>query len=528
FNASALKWSWERGVKMSYGGGPIFMLLEPLAGGEEVYDVSNEFGPSSAEFQTAFNNWTANSNALVVLDTYTLQINFGYAYAGFIPAVTYRVGAAMSPSVVLAHAANDTVPAGGDWTEHYGLNFGEDVGTYMFDHTCGTGPYMVEEWRPTEYVKMVLYEDYWRADATEAGIAPPSYAGSIKTAYYRLNEDPTGQILNMRTGLVDRIAWPAPNRDEIWDNVTEGSSDPDNIYVSTGGFSFSVTFMTFVYGTIEYTSAGTTKNVTSPFGWRDLRKACAYAFDYDAMIQAAYRGWASQAKGIFPKGLFGHNGTYYTESLDLDTAVAYWNDAMADSAFVDAINALDGEINIYYNTGNTAREQSCLILKDGFDAILAHDDADTTGLSPIPEMIVNGVEWPAYLGGIVNREYLLYTIGWLPDYADPDNYAFPFAISTGLFPHYSGYNDTEVDAWVTAGKQETDPDTRQYYYNLIQERMAYDQPYLFLIQAMEFRTWRTWLHGQGLVYNAMQSGSYIYDLYKDYEAYDAGEAYSMT
>jgi peptide/nickel transport system substrate-binding protein len=282
--------------------------------------------------------------------------------------------------------------------------------------------------------------------------------------------------------------------------------------------------MTFVYGTIEYTSAGTTKNITSPCGWREFRKSLAYAFDYDAMINAAYRGWATQARGIFPNGMFGHNGTSYTEEYDIDVAIDWWNQAMNQPGFVEAMNALDGEFHTYYNTGNVAREQSCLILKDSFEDLLAHPDANTTGLDPI-EMTVNGVEWPAYIGGIIAREFILYTIGWLPDYADPDNYAWPFAQSTGLFPAWSGYNNSDVDVWVDNGKRETDPEIRQHWYNLIQDQMAYDQPYIFLAQGKEFRTWRTWLHGQGLAFNAIAAGPYLYEMYKDYDSYDAGDPY---
>ncbi|MFX1603934.1 MAG: ABC transporter substrate-binding protein, partial [Promethearchaeota archaeon] len=282
FNASALKWSWERGVKMHYGGGPIFMLIEPLAGGEHLHGIGYEFGPSSAEFQAEFTNWTANSNALVVLDTYTLQINFGFAYAGFIPAVTNSAGAAVSPSFVHAHAANDTVPAGGDWTKHYGLNFGEDIGTYMFDHTCGTGPYMVEEWKPTEYVKMVLYEDYWRAGATEAAVAPPSYAGSIKEIWRRTNEDQTSMNLNLRTGVVDDTHWPATQADEIYDNVTLGSKDP-NIFFRTGGVSSLVSGLSFQMGMMDWTIQGVGIVETyAPCHWRGFRNMMAYLFDHDA------------------------------------------------------------------------------------------------------------------------------------------------------------------------------------------------------------------------------------------------------
>ena len=43
--------------------------------------------------------------------------------------------------------------------------------------------------------------------------------------------------------------------------------------------------------------------------------------------------------------------------------------------------------------------------------------------------------------------------------------------------------------------------------------MANDAPYIWLYQPTEFRPWRTWLHGDGLVYNPMHD-IYFYNMYK--------------
>ncbi|MHA2214147.1 MAG: ABC transporter substrate-binding protein, partial [Candidatus Thorarchaeota archaeon] len=252
FNASVVKWNVERAVKAFRLAGPVWMIIEPLAGGLAVEDAAYGDGTGGPEFKAAFDNWVATSNAIVVLDTYTVQFNLEEAFAPFIAAMTYRVGAMMSPTYVLSNPANDTVPAGGDWTEHYGNDYGEWQSVWMETHTSGTGPYMLNEWRPNEYIHMIYFEDYWRADATEAGIAPPSYAGSIKEVWYKTNEDTTGRLLNLRTGLADVVYWPTTNADEIWDNTTMASSDP-NIHVNTGGFSFTLMAFTFLFHDMNIT-----------------------------------------------------------------------------------------------------------------------------------------------------------------------------------------------------------------------------------------------------------------------------------
>ncbi|MFW9861209.1 MAG: ABC transporter substrate-binding protein [Candidatus Thorarchaeota archaeon] len=527
FNASCVKWNFQRAIKMFRLDGPVFMILEPLLGGGELMSIAYGDGVSGEPFESTFEAWIA-SDAIKVLDTYTIQFNFDYAYAGYIAATTYRVGAFMSPTFVLANSANDTVPAGGDWMEYFGINYGTGqiaANSPMFDHTMGTGPYQLTEWRSGEFWTIELNENYWRADSTVSGLQPPAYAGSIKTCITKLNVDTTGSMLNLRTGLSDWIGWPAPNRDEIYDNSTGESSDP-GIYLSLGGFSFAVTFMSFNMNPLmNYTRGTQTEEIVPPTLWMEFRKTIAYSFDYQAAIDAIYRGFATTPKSIFPNGLFGYNGSYATESYDIEQAVVWWNKAMNDSAFVDAMNAIDCELLVYYNEGNTAREQSSLLMADGFDAVIAHANANTTGLVATPKWSVVALEWPTILAMRGRRELLAWLVGWLPDYADPDNYAYPFAISNGIWPYFSGYNNSVVDAAAQAGKEAQDPAERQIQYNIIQEEIAKDQPYVYIAQGQEFRTWRVWLHGSGLNYNPMYSSTpYLYHVYKDYAAYDAAQA----
>ncbi|MHA2209630.1 MAG: ABC transporter substrate-binding protein [Candidatus Thorarchaeota archaeon] len=336
FNASCVKWNIERAVKMFDVDGPVWMIIEPLVGGEAVELAAYVSGTSSSEFETAFDNWQANSGAIIVLDTYTIQFNLVRPYAPFIPAMTYQVGALMSPTYVLNNPNNDTGPM----DSHWGVDYGE-VHTWMEDHTCGTGPYMLDEWRHNEFIKMVLFENYWRAEATEAAIEPPAYAGTLEAIYYMKNEDTNGRLMNLRTGISDVVYWPTPNADEIWDNVTMNSKNP-SIHVSTGGYSYAVRAYTFSFGQINITREGVRKEVQSPFKYRELRKCFAYLLNYDAAIDAIVRGWGFQAKGFIPQGMFGHDSSYWREHYDIEEAVAWWNQAMNQPGFVNAINAMEG------------------------------------------------------------------------------------------------------------------------------------------------------------------------------------------
>ncbi len=105
--------------------------------------------------------------------------------------------------------------------------------------------------------------------------------------------------------------------------------------------------------------------------------------------------------------------------------------------------------------------------------------------------------------------------GWSPDYVDPDNFAWPFAHSEGPFMGWMGYDNGRVDELIELAKRETNPATRQDYYNEMQELVAFDQPCIYLYQPKEFRVWRAWLRGSGLEFNPIH-GIYWYHIYKDY------------
>ncbi|MFW9889660.1 MAG: ABC transporter substrate-binding protein, partial [Candidatus Thorarchaeota archaeon] len=512
FNASAAVWNFKRAMKMFRLAGPVWMIAEPIRGGMAVKDAAFTYGPTSQEFKDAFDAWDA-TDAVEGTGTYEITYRLAQSAAYFIPAMTYTIGCMISPTFAEEHA----------WTPgtKYGVDYGEEF-TCMYNHTCGTGPYQVVEWKADEYVHMVLNEDYWRAGRTEAAIAPPAYAGSIKEIWRRTNEDQTNMNLNLKTGVVDETYWPTTHAYEIYDNITMGSKDP-NIFFRTGGVSFYVAAFSFQMGMMNWTvgdlTTGTnTFEIQSPFGWRGLRKAFANIFDYDAFIQTVTRGWTFQAKGPIPHGMPYHNSSYWTEHYDPETAVGYWNEAMKDTDFIDVMNAIEGEILLYYQSGNTMREQACLLLKDGFDAMKLLPEMNTTGIDYDVKVTPVVVEWANWLMlGYTPPEGPMRLVGWGADYADPDNFVTPYLHSRGEYAQEQGYNNSVMDDFIMQGRAETDPVARQHIYNQIQELAAYDQPSLYLYSSKECTIFRAWLKGIGMRYNPMSSYYYIYHVYKDYE-----------
>ncbi|MGY5858196.1 MAG: ABC transporter substrate-binding protein, partial [Candidatus Thorarchaeota archaeon] len=374
------------------------------------------------------------------------------------------------------------------------------------DQTCGTGPYMLTDWVPDQFIELDLYTDYWRTSSS------PN-AGEIEKVFIKTNEDVNGRSLNLRTGTADVVYWPTTNALDIWSNVTEDTTD-ENIFVSTGGYSYTVIFFGFNMGIINMTTGTVLDEKVSPFSFLNFRRSASYAMDYTAFLSAALNGFGVQGKGCVPIGMTGHNGSTYNWEYNMTAAVEEWNLAMNETGFADSLNELDNSLTLYYNSGNTVREQGCLLLADGLTAMWADADANDTLDSPMT-VTTQALEWSNYLDHIREKRMPIFFVGWAPDYADPDNYVFPFAYHRGTYAMRISYNNSEVNALYLLAKTETDIPTRNGYYSQIQEILSEDAPYLWMYQPTEFRTWRAWLHGDGLVYNPMH-GYYFYHMYKAY------------
>jgi peptide/nickel transport system substrate-binding protein len=500
FNASCVKWNIERAMKIFYLDGPVWMIAEPLKGGAVVESAAYGYGPDSSQFISAFNDWVENSNSIIVLGDYTIRFVLEESYAPFIAALTYSVGSMISPSFQIAHA---TSPSYASW-EDYGVDYGE-YENYMAEHTCGTGPYMLTKWVPDHYIELDLYDNYWRT-STSTG------AGSIEKVHIVTNEDASGRMLNLTTGATDGCYWPTSNALDVWDPDAEESLNPD-IYVSTGGASFIEQFLGFNMGDLNTTGATV---ITSPFANKAFRQAASWAFDYDTFLQAAFNGFGVQAKGPIPYGMWGYNATSYNFKYNLTAAVEEWNNALTNTTFVDSLNEMGNNMTIYYNAGNTVREQASLLLADGLRLMTEHPgavDQIAAGLNAEMNFTTQALEWFDYSNHIRFHQMPIFFVDWAPDYADPDNYVFAFCYEYGPFAYRIGFANNTVNDNYLLARAEMNLFKRMEYYNIINDVCAEEAPYLWTYQATEFRTWRTWLHGDGLIFNPMHQ-EYFYHMYK--------------
>ncbi len=507
FNATAVQMNFWRmlGRGWDYGWGPVWMIAEPILGGQAVEDAVFEYGDGSPEHIAAWANWQENVTAIEVLSDYEVAIHLAYPFAPFLQVLACTVGSIISPTYFVTH--------GGMSPES------DDV--YLDDHMCGTGPFYLDEWIDYDRLRIVLYRYYWRE--MDAKMTHP-YAGTTPEVTWKKNTDANSRMLNLQEGITDGCEWSVLNAYDIWNNVTtrdDGSLQSVNpeIKVWTGLPNYNIMFLGFNMHPYWNFSGNLVQN---PFQDWELRAAISYAFDYETIIDKLLNGIATPLRGPIPAGMFAHYENLNTPTFNLTEAVTHWNLAMG--AGLDAVLANNTyELNFFYNDGNRDREYVCLQIKRAFEDII--DDPTSTNPSSPLTINVIGLEWEYYPYMVEgNPLQPIFFYGRAPGYADPHNFVAPIIRSTSTFPERAGlensigaggvpWDTATVDGWIDAAAAESDPATRIALYKNVQEAIVEHMAILWCYQGVEFHVEGKWMNGY--VFNPMRD-SYFYHIYKKY------------
>ncbi|MGD9397392.1 MAG: ABC transporter substrate-binding protein, partial [Candidatus Thorarchaeota archaeon] len=504
FNATCVQMNFWRilGRGWDEGWGPVWMIATPILGGQAVEDAVYDYGDGSLQHRGNWTEWKETSDAIVVLDEFTVRIRLAYPYSPFLAVLASSVASMISPTFFMAHGGMS--PESYDFTLDY--------------EACGTGPYMLDEWIQDDMIRIVLNDNYWRTNS--ARFVHP-YAGSIANVTIKLNTDVISRMSNLQAGTTDGCSWFYSKAYDIWNNVTtrgDGtlqSLNPD-IKVWTGLPSYSIMLLGFNMNSYLNVSNELRQ---SPFTNWHLRTAISYAFDYQAMIDEYSYGMALQLQGPIPQGMFAHDYDLFMFNSNMTKAVEHWNSAMSNG--LDDVWANNSyELNFYCMEGSSGYPVSLLLIKQAIENIIADPDSSDPS-SPLTINVV-GLEWASYLYQIRNRQLALFRLGWFPDYADPDNYVSPFVHSNGTFPRRVGLKDSlgegsvvwdheTVNGWIEDAAGELNPDTRISLYDQIQEAIVEHCAYLWCYQLVEFHVERHEM--KGYVYNPMRD-PYFYHYYK--------------
>jgi len=245
-----------------------------------------------------------------------------------------------------------------------------------------------------------------------------------------------------------------------------------------------------------------------------IRKAFAYAFDWDTLINDVYKGEAVQSLTLSLPGMPGYdlNSPHYT--LDLEKSAEEFKLADVDKDGIpagedpDDVWEMGFRVQMLYNTGNTTRQIMSEIMQANLAAVNEKFVIEILGLP-----------WPAYLAAQRAHKIPIMTAGWLEDIHDAHNWYQPYTTGTyGARQNMPEDLRAQFKTFLDEGVSLVDQAARHQVY-LKFNQLYYDEvPGIPLVLATAHAYEQSWVEGR--ILNPIFSGLYYRTMYKTDAAKD--------
>jgi len=383
-----------------------------------------------------------------VIDDYTVKFHASKAWAFWEDAMATRKALSMvSPSFVKKHATSEDPHAA----------------KYMYDHTCGTGPYMMTEWIHGQHTKMEKFPDYWRGWTDK----------KFTTVYIKVVREPSVCLLNLKKGTAD-IAYDIPSA-----RLEELEKNPDTTVNSVGG-------MAQMYFPM--------KCHKGPLADVRVRKAVHHALNLDEIIKA--RPAAVKAHGALPRAMIGYDPSLPQYSHDPEKAKAFLKEA----------GYKPGEltINLVYIAGPEYQRRGAMVQKQNLAAV---------GIN----LNTQSMPWSTFFPLLADPEtapemYWFYTAA---RFADPHGMFWevfaPGALGKTGFNN--GYDNPEVGRLLDEAEVTADREKRADIYRKVNALIVNDVPAVFAFEVPYIYTYRSNI--KGIIADRLFNTYLYYDLYRE-------------
>ncbi len=329
---------------------------------------------------------------------------------------------------------------------------GDDYGQkFLTDGDAGSGPFRIKRWDGQAVMALDAVPDYWKGWPMADADRP---AGVI----YRVIREPAPRKAALQRGEVDMVAEMTP------DDYDQMAKVPGIVVTDDIGMTpFTI-------------QMNTQKGPTADL---NFRKALAYAFDYDALIQIE-NGLARLLDSPFPNAMTGHVAIADMPRKNLDRSREYLAKTQWAKGGI--------ELDYTYVAGLEVERRIGLALLESLQALNI-------------KVNIIAQPWPTLVGRGAKPETAsdLVAVYVTPVSPDADVLAAQYASSAaGQFWAMHQLRDAQLDGMVTKARSENDQAERMTQYAAIQQRIVDLQPCIFGM--LENRKWAMRQYVRGFEY----------------------------
>jgi len=515
FNVYDAEYSLKRGLVQDQYGSPMWMFYKPM------FDQMNSDPWDTGDPADAMNLAHLIDNAIEVSGN-DLIINLGIIFpeVAFKQILSQTWGAMVSKEFSISIGCwngdlyEDTDGNGyPDWFEtirHASRSpydrtatIPRPPGVYFTNgyRYVGTGPYRVITFDGVGYkVELEKNPHYW-------GGWEGKHLDKIVIRYIA---DWTARKAAFLAGEIDVCAVPRAQIFELLDPVTGEPTTPGIITIKRISPALSMDAIHFTFTldpTTPYMPKAGGYDLPNFFNDTHVRKAFCYAFDHAKYIHDAWFDEAIWRNNMLVYGLV---PDYYDPTCggyDINRDLAIQELQQAKLPDGRSLWETGFELTLCYNTGNDQRRIACEMIQSFFASLGTR-------------FVVNVLEidWPTYLDLFETFQLPIWSIGWLADFADADNFARPYMHSHGDFAYFQNYTadngwGSRKDELIDMALKTPDGPQRAALYKELQQIYYRDAPFLPLVIPIG-RRW-CWYWVKGWYYNALYPAQYYYSMYKE-------------
>lgn len=403
-------------------------------------------------------DYATEVEGLRALDKHTLQIKLTRPYPQLLWILTMHYSFAVPREAV----------------EFYGKEF--------VNHPVGTGPYILKSYRQNyryEFVRNPKWAETGRADAypdsAPAGTDPQLLADAGKPVPFidriiqYVIEDSTTEWLMFLTGQLESSGVSRDN----WDAVITQDKMLAGELAARGIRLLSSPTLDLFYIGFNMDDPVVGKN-------KKLRQAMTCAFNTDEYIRF-YNNRIVRPNGPIPSGVSGYSDQPSPFPFDLPRA----KKLLAEAGYPDGKDPATGRrLQLTLELGsaeNPEFRQAAELFANFMEKI-----------GVVIKLSYNN--WPTFLEKMERRQAQLFSLGWVADYPDAENFLQLFyAPNSSPGPNHANYSDPAFDKLYEQIREMQDTPGRTELYRQMSDIVVEDCPWIFTMNPLAYGLQHHWL-----------------------------------